>query len=115
MSEGAAAPRQADNALVKALARAFRWKRMGPFAASTVAHQALGLEQCTSRLARVLCAIKVAATYDAAQWYYARSAVAFSSFDRPSSGVHRRALRLHRADSASKSASEARFGSGKGQ
>jgi len=27
MPEGAAAPRQADNALVKALARAFRWKR----------------------------------------------------------------------------------------
>jgi len=28
LPEGAAQPRQADNALVKALARAFRWKRM---------------------------------------------------------------------------------------
>ena len=28
LPEGAAAPRQADNALVKALARAFRWRRM---------------------------------------------------------------------------------------
>ena len=28
MPAGAALPRQADNALVKALARAFRWKRM---------------------------------------------------------------------------------------
>jgi len=28
LPEGAALPRQADNALVKALARAFRWKRM---------------------------------------------------------------------------------------
>jgi hypothetical protein len=55
LPEGASLPRQADNALVKALARAFRWKRMletGEFA--TIAELAEREGIAVSYLTRVL-------------------------------------------------------------
>ena len=55
MPEGAAASRKADNALVKALARAFRWKRMlesGEFA--TIAELAQREGIAVSYMTRVL-------------------------------------------------------------
>jgi hypothetical protein len=55
LPEGAALPRQADNALVKALARAFRWKRMlesGEF--STIAELAEREGIAASYVTRVL-------------------------------------------------------------
>jgi hypothetical protein len=55
LPEGAALPRQADNALVKALARAFRWKRMldsGEFATIGELAQREGI--AVSYLTRVL-------------------------------------------------------------
>lgn len=55
LPEGAAAPRRADSSLVKALARAFRWKRMlesGEFA--TIAELAEREGIASSYLTRVL-------------------------------------------------------------
>jgi hypothetical protein len=55
LPEGAALPRQADNALVKGLARAFRWKRMlesGEF--NTIGELALREGIAVSYLTRVL-------------------------------------------------------------
>ena len=55
LPEGASLPRQADNALVKALARAFRWKRMlelGEF--TTIAELAKREGIAVSYLTRVL-------------------------------------------------------------
>ena len=55
MPEGASLPRQADNALVKALARAFRWKRMlesGEFMTITELAEREGI--AVSYLTRVL-------------------------------------------------------------
>jgi hypothetical protein len=55
LPEGGALPRQADNVLVKALARAFRWKRMletGEFA--TIAELAQRERIAVSYLTRVL-------------------------------------------------------------
>jgi hypothetical protein len=55
LPEGAALPRQADNALLKALARAFRWKRMletGEYA--TIAELAEREGIAVSYLTRVL-------------------------------------------------------------
>ncbi len=49
MPEGAALPRQADSTLVKALARAFRWKRMlesGEFATIAELAEREGIASC---------------------------------------------------------------------
>ena len=56
LPEGASLPRQADSALMKAVARAFRWKRMlesGDFA--TIAELAERERIASSYMTRILC------------------------------------------------------------